>query len=93
MLKKSIAEKEAAEAYDVAAIKFRGLSAVTNFDMSRYDVKSILESTTFPIGGAAKRLEDMEQVELGVDGHRDQEDHSITNSHITQGISNNYGGA
>ncbi|XP_020219921.1 AP2-like ethylene-responsive transcription factor BBM1 [Cajanus cajan] len=86
-------QEEAAEAYDVAAIKFRGLSAVTNFDMSRYDVKSILESTTLPIGGAAKRLKDMEQVELGVDGHRDQEDHSIMNSHITQGISNNYGGA
>nr|KYP64195.1 AP2-like ethylene-responsive transcription factor BBM2 [Cajanus cajan] len=52
-------QEEAAEAYDVAAIKFRGLSAVTNFDMSRYDVKSILESTTLPIGGAAKRLHPM----------------------------------
>ncbi|TKY65328.1 AP2 ethylene-responsive transcription factor BBM2 [Spatholobus suberectus] len=86
-------QEEAAEAYDVAAIKFRGLSAVTNFDMSRYDVKSILESTTLPIGGAAKRLKEMEQVELSVDGHRaDQEDHSIMNPHLTQGINNNYGG-
>ncbi|KAK7374400.1 hypothetical protein VNO80_07830 [Phaseolus coccineus] len=88
-------QEEAAEAYDVAAIKFRGLSAVTNFDMSRYDVKSILESTTLPIGGAAKRLKDMEHVELNVEGHRtDQEDHSssILNSHLTQGISNNYAG-
>ncbi|XP_027353111.1 AP2-like ethylene-responsive transcription factor BBM1 [Abrus precatorius] len=85
-------QEEAAEAYDVAAIKFRGLSAVTNFDMSRYDVKSILESTTLPIGGAAKRLKDMEQVELNVDGHRtDQEDHMIMNSHLTEGI-NNFGG-
>ncbi|KAK7381462.1 hypothetical protein VNO80_00005 [Phaseolus coccineus] len=86
---------KAAEAYDVAAIKFRGLSAVTNFDMSRYDVKSILESTTLPIGGAAKRLKDMEHVELNVEGHRtDQEDHSssILNSHLPQGISNNYAG-
>ncbi|XAR65806.1 hypothetical protein NMG60_11011755 [Bertholletia excelsa] len=49
-------QEEAAEAYDIAAIKFRGLNAVTNFDMSRYDVKSILESSSLPIGGAAKRL-------------------------------------
>ncbi|KAK7340395.1 hypothetical protein VNO77_21097 [Canavalia gladiata] len=87
-------QEEAAEAYDVAAIKFRGLGAVTNFDMSRYDVKSILESTTLPIGGAAKRLKEMEQVELNVDGHRtDQEDHnSIMSSHLNDGINNNYGG-
>ncbi|XP_050142356.1 AP2-like ethylene-responsive transcription factor BBM1 isoform X2 [Malus sylvestris] len=54
-------QEEAAEAYDIAAIKFRGLNAVTNFDMTRYDVKSILESSTLPIGGAAKRLKDVEQ--------------------------------
>ena len=43
-------QEEAAEAYDIAAIKFRGLNAVTNFDMSRYDVKSIATSN-LPIGG------------------------------------------
>lgn len=43
-------QEEAAEAYDIAAIKFRGLNAVTNFDMSRYDVKSIMNSN-LPIGG------------------------------------------
>ncbi|XP_071698660.1 AP2-like ethylene-responsive transcription factor PLT2 [Rutidosis leptorrhynchoides] len=57
-------EEEAAEAYDIAAIKFRGLSAVTNFDMNRYDVKSILESNTLPIGGgAAKRLKEAQAIE------------------------------
>uniref|UniRef100_A0A0D9V933 AP2/ERF domain-containing protein n=1 Tax=Leersia perrieri TaxID=77586 RepID=A0A0D9V933_9ORYZ len=54
-------QEEAAEAYDIAAIKFRGLNAVTNFDMSRYDVKSILDSAALPVGAAAaKRLKDAE---------------------------------
>ncbi|CAL1400106.1 unnamed protein product [Linum trigynum] len=48
-------EEEAAEAYDIAAIKFRGLNAVTNFEMNRYDVETIMKSA-LPIGGAAKRL-------------------------------------
>ncbi|KAK6911757.1 AP2/ERF domain [Dillenia turbinata] len=75
-------QEEAAEAYDIAAIKFRGLNAVTNFDMSRYDVKSILESSTLPIGGAAKRLKDAEQ-EMTVDEQRTDDDIS---SQLTDGI-------
>ncbi|GAB4852021.1 hypothetical protein Ancab_016214 [Ancistrocladus abbreviatus] len=58
------AKEEAAEAYDIAAIKFRGLNAVTNFDMSRYNVRAILESNTLPIGGrAAKRLKEAQAIE------------------------------
>ncbi|KAJ4766621.1 AP2-like ethylene-responsive transcription factor [Rhynchospora pubera] len=83
-------QEEAAEAYDIAAIKFRGLNAVTNFDMSRYDVKSILESSTLPIGGAAKRLKDVsEHTETSIDGRR-LDDDNIT-SHLTEAGLPNYG--
>ncbi|KAE8735513.1 AP2-like ethylene-responsive transcription factor PLT2 [Hibiscus syriacus] len=57
-------EEEAAEVYDIAVIKFRGLNAVTNFDMNLYDVKAILESNSLPIGGAAaKRLKECQALE------------------------------
>ncbi|XP_068662896.1 AP2-like ethylene-responsive transcription factor BBM [Aristolochia californica] len=77
-------QEEAAEAYDIAAIKFRGLNAVTNFDMSRYDVNSIMESSTLPIGGAAKRLKEAEQTETIVDGRRT--DHDNITPQLTEGI-------
>ncbi|KAF8393938.1 hypothetical protein HHK36_020140 [Tetracentron sinense] len=82
-------QEEAAEAYDIAAIKFRGLSAVTNFDMNRYDVNSIMESNTLPIGGAAKRLKEAEQSEMIVDGRRVEEG-NIRSSQLSDEI-NNYG--
>ncbi|KFK28221.1 hypothetical protein AALP_AA8G488300 [Arabis alpina] len=50
-------EEEAAEAYDIAAIKFRGTNAVTNFEMNRYNVEAVMNSS-FPVGsggGTAKR--------------------------------------
>ncbi|KAL8149481.1 AP2-like ethylene-responsive transcription factor AIL5 [Apium graveolens] len=47
-------QEEAAEAYDIAAIKFRGVNAVTNFDMSRYDVNSIA-TNNLPVGGATTK--------------------------------------
>ncbi|XP_020585162.1 AP2-like ethylene-responsive transcription factor AIL5 [Phalaenopsis equestris] len=47
-------QEEAAEAYDIAAIKFRGLNAVTNFDMSRYNVNTITH-TDLPIGSMPAR--------------------------------------
>ncbi|GAB4835361.1 hypothetical protein Ancab_000271 [Ancistrocladus abbreviatus] len=81
-------QEEAAEAYDIAAIKFRGLNAVTNFEISRYDVKAILESSTLPIGGAAKRLKRVE--DLATDGQRSIED-STTTSQLTDRISNYHG--
>ncbi|GAA0147485.1 DNA-binding transcription factor [Lithospermum erythrorhizon] len=62
-------EEEAAEAYDIAAIKFRGLNAVTNFEMNRYDVEAIMNST-LPIGSATKKtkfsLEAEQKPSLGI---------------------------
>nr|UYM26428.1 ERF36 [Diospyros kaki] len=48
-------QEEAAEAYDIAAIKFRGANAVTNFDTSRYDVERIMASNTILAGELARR--------------------------------------
>ncbi|KAL4317803.1 hypothetical protein GQ457_18G004980 [Hibiscus cannabinus] len=66
-------QEEAAEAYDIAAIKFRGLNAVTNFDMSRYDMKSIVNSN-LPIGGLStksKNCSDSASDSKSTDGDRD----------------------
>ncbi|KAI6680819.1 hypothetical protein NL676_034700 [Syzygium grande] len=65
-------QEEAAEAYDIAAIKFRGLNAVTNFDMSRYDVKSIM-SSNLPIGGMSgksKNSSDSTSESRSIEGSR-----------------------
>ncbi|KAL8529694.1 hypothetical protein ACS0TY_006946 [Phlomoides rotata] len=78
-----------AEAYNIAAIKFRGLNAVTNFEINRYDVKSILVSSTLPIGGAAKRLKDAENAEMALDIHRANE--ASLNLHLPDGSVTGYG--
>ncbi|XP_071693480.1 AP2-like ethylene-responsive transcription factor ANT [Rutidosis leptorrhynchoides] len=52
-------QEEAAEAYDVAAIKFRGVNAVTNFDISRYNVEKIIASNTLLAGELARRTKEI----------------------------------
>ncbi|XP_073155735.1 AP2-like ethylene-responsive transcription factor AIL7 [Henckelia pumila] len=76
-------EEEAAEAYDIAAIKFRGVNAVTNFEMNRYDVEAISKSS-LPIGGAAKRLK------LSLESEETQ---PVSNILQTPSCSNNGGGS
>ncbi|KAF2324225.1 hypothetical protein GH714_010689 [Hevea brasiliensis] len=53
-------QEEAAEAYDIAAIKFRGVNAVTNFDITRYDVERIMASNTLLAGDLARRNKETE---------------------------------
>ncbi|KAG5102591.1 hypothetical protein JHK84_047560 [Glycine max] len=48
-------QEEAAEAYDIAAIKFRGGNAVTNFDITRYDVEKIMASSNLLSSELARR--------------------------------------
>ncbi|KAJ8460664.1 hypothetical protein OPV22_033590 [Ensete ventricosum] len=55
-------QEEAAEAYDIAAIKFRGVNAVTNFDITRYDVEKIIASSTLLPGELARKNKAIEAV-------------------------------
>ncbi|XP_058069695.1 AP2-like ethylene-responsive transcription factor CRL5 [Magnolia sinica] len=75
-------QEEAAEAYDIAAIKFRGVNAVTNFDISRYDVERITSSSTLLAGELAKRNKEIEASHEVVD-HRPSTQNSSGEANVT----------
>ncbi|XP_050213019.1 AP2-like ethylene-responsive transcription factor ANT [Mercurialis annua] len=60
-------QEEAAEAYDIAAIKFRGVNAVTNFDITRYDVERIMASNTLLAGDLARRNKETETNNVAIE--------------------------
>jgi AP2-like factor, ANT lineage len=85
------AEEKAAEAYDTAAIKFRGANAVINFEMNKYDVETIMKSS-LPVGGAAKRLkhslESEQKASADNDIQKNNPQQSVAN--LTNTSSSNY---
>ncbi|KAF2295610.1 hypothetical protein GH714_033288 [Hevea brasiliensis] len=68
-------QEEAAEAYDIAAIKFRGVNAVTNFGITRYDVERIMASNTLLAGELARRNKD-----IGSSNEATNHNHATQNS-------------
>lgn len=56
LFKQSENEEEAAVAYDIAAIRVKGVEAITNFDKSQYDVNGITASEKIPIGKGVSRF-------------------------------------
>ncbi|KAK7346870.1 hypothetical protein VNO80_21393 [Phaseolus coccineus] len=63
-------QEEAAEAYDIAAIKFRGVNAVTNFDITRYDVEKIMASSNLLSSELARRNRDTDSGTQYIDQNR-----------------------
>lgn len=56
LFKQSENEEEAAVAYDIAAIRVKGVEAITNFVKSQYDVNGITASEKIPIGKGVSRF-------------------------------------
>ncbi|XP_022721716.1 AP2-like ethylene-responsive transcription factor ANT [Durio zibethinus] len=81
-------QEEAAEAYDIAAIKFRGVNAVTNFDITRYDVERIMASNTLLTGELARRNKEADSNNEASDNNTP----SLTNGETVQPEVNNGNG-
>lgn len=81
-------QEEAAEAYDIAAIKFRGVNAVTNFDITRYDVERIMASNTLLAGDLARRNKQRDPTTEAIDGQDKSEKNGNDSSDWKMVLSN-----
>ncbi|KAF1865222.1 hypothetical protein Lal_00004596 [Lupinus albus] len=86
-------QEEAAEAYDVAAIKFRGVNAVTNFDITRYHVERIMASNTLLAGEHARRNKDNDPRTEAIEFNNNNGVSSQTNVEAVQARNNNENGS
>ncbi|GMH03205.1 hypothetical protein Nepgr_005044 [Nepenthes gracilis] len=78
-------QEEAAEAYDIAAIKFRGVNAVTNFDITRYDVEKIMASNSLLAGEQAKRVKVLEPSNEDIENNPSMDKNGGTSSSNNSG--------
>ncbi|EOX99273.1 Uncharacterized protein TCM_007891 [Theobroma cacao] len=62
-------QEKTTETYDIAAIKFKGTNAVTNFDISRYVVKKICSSSTLTNLKSSQFINLLEQFLEKDEGH------------------------
>ncbi|XP_019437877.1 PREDICTED: AP2-like ethylene-responsive transcription factor ANT isoform X1 [Lupinus angustifolius] len=86
-------QEEAAEAYDVAAIKFRGVNAVTNFDITRYHVERIMASNTLLAGEHARRNKDNDPRTEAIEFNNNNGVSSQANVEAVQARNNNENGS
>ncbi|GLJ42098.1 hypothetical protein SUGI_0871750 [Cryptomeria japonica] len=85
-------EEEAAKAYDIAVIKYKGPSALTNFEISRYDLEAIM-STELPVertehlaSTGVQEMESIERIENFLKDAADaQAENNVNKSIITTG--------